>query len=235
MNKSLITNVVSVLLAMLGYFLDLQWLLWLGIFALSGAITNWLAIHMLFNKVPGLIGSGVIPRQFEAFKSAIKTLMMQQFFNTQQINQFIEDQVEHPSFHLEPVVSQVDLSPAFTKLVEMIMNSSFGSMLSMFGGASALDGLQEPFDKAMRESLIEISSSESFKTLLEKEFETQSNLNDMEAKIEAMIDHRLESLTPELVKQMLLTLMHQHLGWLVVWGGVFGGLIGALSAGLILS
>jgi uncharacterized membrane protein YheB (UPF0754 family) len=50
-----------------------------------------------------------------------------------------------------------------------------------------------------------------------------------------MIDHRLESLTPELVKQMLLTLMHQHLGWLVVWGGVFGGLIGALSAGLILS
>jgi len=30
-------------------------LLSVGLFALSGALTNWLAIHMLFHRVPGLI------------------------------------------------------------------------------------------------------------------------------------------------------------------------------------
>ena len=40
-------------------------------FALSGGITNWIAIHMLFEKIP-FYGSGVIPKRFEEFKTGIK-------------------------------------------------------------------------------------------------------------------------------------------------------------------
>ena len=80
MNKSLITNLISLLLLAVGYTTQNQFALYAGLFAFSGAITNWLAIHMLFEKVPGLYGSGVIPARFEAFKNAIKTLMMEQFF-----------------------------------------------------------------------------------------------------------------------------------------------------------
>jgi hypothetical protein len=29
-----------------------------------------------------------------------------------------------------------------------------------------------------------------------------------------------------MVKEIIQTMIRQHLGWLVVWGGVFGGLIG---------
>ncbi len=36
-----------------------------------------------------------------------------------------------------------------------------------------------------------------------------------------------------MVKDMVHTLMREHLGWLVVWGGVFGGLIGCCSALLL--
>ena len=51
-----------------------------GLFALSGGLTNWLAIYMLFEKVPLLYGSGVIPNRFEEFKNGIKNLIMNEFF-----------------------------------------------------------------------------------------------------------------------------------------------------------
>ena len=58
----------------------LQKYLWLGSFALSGGLTNWLAIHMLFEKVPILYGSGVIPERFEDFKQGIRELILTEFF-----------------------------------------------------------------------------------------------------------------------------------------------------------
>ena len=54
MNKSLITNLISLVLLAVGYTTQNQFALYAGLFAFSGAITNWLAIHMLFEKVPGL-------------------------------------------------------------------------------------------------------------------------------------------------------------------------------------
>ena len=62
LNKSFITNTLALLLIALSFvFLELHnALLFTGLFALSGALTNQLAIHMLFEKVPFLYGSGVI-------------------------------------------------------------------------------------------------------------------------------------------------------------------------------
>ena len=84
LNKSFITNAVAIALIGLSYLLPefSTLLLYSGLFALSGAITNLLAVHMLFEKVPLLYGSGVIPARFEAFKEAIKNLMMNEFFTS---------------------------------------------------------------------------------------------------------------------------------------------------------
>ncbi len=72
MNKSLITNVVALALMGVGYFLPNHYAFYAGLFAFSGAITNWLAIHMLFEKVPGLYGSGVIPARLKISKPPSK-------------------------------------------------------------------------------------------------------------------------------------------------------------------
>ena len=79
-NKSLLTNLIAVIIVIVGYLCpaESELLKSIGFFALSGAITNWLAIHMLFEKVPFLYGSGVIPSRFDEFKLAIKDLMMNQ-------------------------------------------------------------------------------------------------------------------------------------------------------------
>ena len=67
MNKSFITNFIALLATLAGYFLEQPLLFTVGLFALSGAFTNWIAVHMLFEKVPLLYGSGVIPARFEDF------------------------------------------------------------------------------------------------------------------------------------------------------------------------
>ena len=232
-SKSLITNFSALAILLLGYVLANQVLIMVGLFALSGALTNWLAIHMLFEKVPGLVGSGVIPSRFDEFKLAIKNLMLEQFFNQENIDRFLSNSVQDQRFDLEPVIQKVDLSGSYNRLVEVIMNSSFGGMLSMFGGADALTPLKEPFIENMKRSLVELVQQDRFHELLKDEIEQPDVIEEIQQKIAVIIDSRLDELTPQLVKEMVQQMIHQHLGWLVVWGGVFGGLIGFISAFLI--
>ena len=232
-SKSLMTNFSALAILLLGYVLANQVLIMVGLFALSGALTNWLAIHMLFEKVPGLVGSGVIPSRFDEFKLAIKNLMLEQFFNQENIDRFLSNSVQDQRFDLEPVIQKVDLSGSYNRLVEVIMNSSFGGMLSMFGGSDALTPLKEPFIENMKRSLVELVQQDRFHELLKDEIEQPDVIEGIQQKIAVIIDSRLDELTPQLVKEMVQQMIHQHLGWLVVWGGVFGGLIGFISAFLI--
>lgn len=231
MDKSFITNSLAFLLVIAGIAGKNELVLNIGLFALSGAITNWLAIHMLFEKVPGLYGSGVIPARFEDFKNAIRNLMMEQFFTEENIDRFLRvSDGAMPDLHLAPVIEKVDLSSSFDALVKVIMESSFGTMLGMFGGEKALQPLREPFVLNMKQSLIDLTQEESFLELLRDELEQPDVMADIRHKVEEIIEKRLDELTPQLVKEMIQEMIKQHLGWLVVWGGVFGGLIGLAAA-----
>ena len=230
MNKSLLTNLLALALLAGGYQTDNQIAYYAGLFAFSGAITNWLAIHMLFEKVPGLYGSGVIPARFEEFKIAIKTLMMEQFFTEKNIDRFLNKEMSGKSLNLEPVLEKVDFNPTFDSLVNVIANSSFGSMLAMFGGAEALQPLKEPFVEKMQKAVVEISQSNVVKEALKSQLESTAMMEEIQANIENIIDQRLSELTPKLVKEIVQKMIKEHLGWLVVWGGVFGGLIGVASS-----
>ncbi|MFA0264350.1 DUF445 domain-containing protein [Vibrio cyclitrophicus] len=234
MNKSVLTNVIALALLVAGYATANQYLLYAGLFAFSGAITNWLAIHMLFEKVPGLYGSGVIPARFEEFKAAIKQLMMEQFFTESNIDRFLSSEMTGKSLNLEPVIKKIDFNPAFDSLVHVIENSQFGGMLAMVGGTEALQPMKAPFVEKMQESVIEISKSDSVKNAIKDELESPAMMDEIKENIEAIIDQRLNELTPKLVKEMVQTMIKKHLGWLVVWGGVFGGLIGLISAAITL-
>ena len=225
MNKSLITNTVALLLFVVGLLLSQPIITSIGLFAVSGAITNWLAVHMLFEKVPGLYGSGVIPARFEEFKSGIKTLMMEQFFTDDNIERFV-NQSAQTNGGLTAMIEKVDISPSFNALVEVIKGSSFGGMLAMVGGEAALLPLKEPFIEKMKHTMSEMVQSEHFAEQLVGG-EQNDSIKDNIAQI---VDSRLDELTPQLVKQIIQDMIKTHLGWLVVWGGVFGGLIGLIAA-----
>lgn len=225
------TNVLSLLLLFIGYISNQHIILYCGLFAFSGALTNWLAIYMLFEKVPGLYGSGVIPARFEAFKLAIKNLMMEQFFTQQNISRFLSQDTDQSTvLDMQPIISKIDFAPTFNSLLDVIMNSSFGGMITMMGGPEAMEPLREPFIEKMQQSVTEISEQDNFKTALKQQLVKPETLHDIESKIEDIIDQRLNELTPKMVKEMVEKMISEHLGWLVIWGGVFGGIIGIISA-----
>jgi len=234
-NKSFLTNTVALALIPIALVIPDETLskavMYAGVFAFSGAITNLLAVHMLFEKVPFLIGSGVIVNRFESFKVAIKNLMMTQFFTKEQLDNFFAK--EEKKIDLSPIIEETDFSPAFDALSKTVMESSFGGMLGMFGGEQALDALREPFSRKLKSAVTRIVASDSFDAQLQSYLSDSSLSNDMLVKIEEVISARLEELTPQLVKEMVQELIAQHLGWLVVWGGVFGGLIGLGSSFLL--
>ena len=221
MNKSLITNFLSTLIIIVGYLYqeNYPFIIITGVFALSGSLTNWLAIHMLFEKVPLLYGSGVILDKFEDIKLGIKNLILQELFTETQINNFLLDNKVSTS---ETIINKIDFDKVFIGLVEAIEGSQLGGMLAMVGGRKALDPLKDPFTKKLK--------------IIIEDFVTENTSNDNSSdttaslllKIENILDARLADLSPEDIKHIIQKMIKEHLGWLVVWGGFFGGLLGLI-------
>lgn len=232
LNKSLITNLIAVGIIAVSFFAPQYGdnVKAVGVFALSGAITNWIAIHMLFEKVPLLYGSGVIPAHFEEFKRGIQDLIMRQFFTQENIERFLqrEEDSAQELFNVEPLLDRLDYDKLFQSLVDAISESSFGSMLAMVGGTDALEPLKEPFCKKIRATLMEMTESEAFTDAIHEGINAHQISGDLINDIEAIVEKRLDELTPDMVKQIIQRMIKSHLGWLVVWGGVFGGLIGLI-------
>ena len=221
MNKSLITNLLAILIIFVGYLYqeDYQFIIITGVFALSGSITNWLAIHMLFEKIPLLYGSGVILDKFEDIKIGIKNLILQELFTETQINNFLLDNKVTSS---DAIINKIDFDKVFIGLVEAIEGSQLGGMLAMVGGRKALDPLKDPFTKKLK-IIIEDFVTEN--TSSDNNSDTTASLL---LKIENILDARLADLSPEDIKLIIQKMIKEHLGWLVVWGGFFGGLLGLL-------
>jgi uncharacterized membrane protein YheB (UPF0754 family) len=235
MNKSDITNIITVLIMAFGYSNGNDLIYMVGLFAFSGAITNSLAIHMLFEKVPFLYGSGVIESKFSQFKISIHNLLMNQFFTKENLTKFFQEEVNSAkkTIDFEKILNKTDFSPAYDSLKESVMQSSFGGMLGMFGGEAALEPLREPFTKKLQASIISISASDAFQEVVNEALKSEDLSQDVYEKLSRIVNLRLEELTPKMVKDIIQEMIKEHLGWLVIWGAVFGGLIGLVSSFLV--
>ena len=223
MNKSFLTNLTAVLITFIGLFPIYNETIFItGLFALSGSITNWLAVYMLFDKVPFIYGSGVIPRNFVMFKAGIRNIVINEFFAGDNFEKFVKQNNESLKTKIE---TNLNFEKVFLKLTDAIEESSLGGLLGMIGGKEALNPLKEP----IKEKLL-MALSEQFET---------SSLNNNEGyevvkmQLEKLIDDRLDEIGPHEVKIILKKMIDKHLGWLVLWGGVFGGVIGFTSTILL--
>lgn len=229
MNKSFITNLIAIVLIIIGYvspYYSLQ-IKTMGLYAFSGAITNWLAIHMLFEKIPFLYGSGIITERFEEFKKGIKDLIMNQFFTKENFEKFLsQNKNSILKIEEESIYEAVDFDKIFNKLKMAIIESPFGGMLNMFGGERALEPLKPQFEVKFKEVIHDLINDEKFLNSFTKSSEENNGLID---NVKHIVDQRLNELTPQMVKDIIQEMIREHLGWLVVWGGVFGALIGLVS------
>jgi uncharacterized membrane protein YheB (UPF0754 family) len=219
LNANLITNIIALIITIIGYFMPIYGEIFflVGIFALSGALTNWLAIHMLFERVPFLYGSGVILNRFDDFKKAIKKLIINEFFNKEHIEKFFKDNNDISS---DKINKKINFDKIFDGLCDAIIESPMGSMLSMIGGKEALIPIKEPIILKLKDIIAEFVDSNNSDDLVQ----------NISVKIEKIIDDRLSNLTPIMVKKIIQNMIQRHLGWLVVWGGFFGGLMGLICS-----
>ena len=145
MSKSFVTNLIAFALIGVGalspVYSDL--IFTVGLFAASGAMTNWLAIHMLFERVPGLYGSGVIPNRFEEVKIGLRKLVMAQFFTRENIEGFFASEPGDNGRMLnpEPIVNAIDYDQVFDRFRDSVVSSSFGALLRLVGGTSVLGSI----------------------------------------------------------------------------------------------
>jgi len=199
----------------------------MGLYSFSGAITNWLAIHMLFEKIPFLYGSGIVTERFEEFKAGIRNLIMNQFFTQENFEKFMSNnksgiiKIEEDS-----IIQLINFDNVFIKLKSAIVESPFGGMLNMFGGEQALEPLRPQFEEKFKEIIKEVLNDENFLTSIINTSESDTSFSDS---VTSLVDQRLNELSPQMVKKIIQDMIKEHLGWLVVWGGVFGAIIGLFS------
>lgn len=248
-DKHLTPNLLAAALVLLSFALPAPWqalMLSTGLFALSGALTNWLAVHMLFERVPGLYGSGVITLHFEEFKAGILRMVHEELFSKDKVERLLSAKSRSApdgnktdsntdslgaAIDLEPMLTAIDLDAAYDQLVATIAESSFGSMLAMVGGEAALQPLREPFKERMRGFLADAARSPRIQAAIGEQLGKAASSERFVNRLDQLLRARLDEMTPEMVRDIMQRMIREHLGWLVIWGGVFGGVIG-LVAGL---
>lgn len=211
-NKTLITNLVALAIIIGGFIFQSSLFKTIGFFAISGSITNSIAIFMIFEKVPFLYGSGVILLKFEEFKRSIKNMILKQFFSQEKLDKFFASK----TINIKQFVSTAEV---FEKLKSAILTSEFGGMINMFGGEKALEPLRSPMELKLSEMIAEV----------EGKIKSKSESLIQTAEVEKILEERLAELTAKEIKILIENIIKEHLSMLVVWGGVFGGLLGAIS------
>ena len=202
------------------------WALAAGLFGFAGGITNWLAVKMLFDRVPGLYGSGVIPNRFREIRATIKTLIMTHFFEEAYLRRFFEEQGgrgEGPRLgeEMRALLDSEEADQAIEAEVESLKQGPMGMMIRM-AGPDVVRVLAHQFVGALIDRLA---------PLVEERLreDPSAGIPALRAQVDRLLEAKLEELTPAVVKEMMEHVMRRHLGWLIVWGNVFGGLIGLLS------
>ncbi|KAJ1462156.1 hypothetical protein M885DRAFT_203384 [Pelagophyceae sp. CCMP2097] len=203
-----------------------------GLFGFAGGITNWLAVKMLFDKIPGLIGSGVIPRRFQDILGALKTMILETFFEERFLRAYIAERSAgffeglDLKGKLEKAMKAEGFDGALARKLEALSETPEGMMLAtlapMFGGFDTMVPMIKPMLVGVGAELIGTLSSNF-------DVDDVLDIKAVRGEIDKVLTQRMTTLTPEKVKRMMSNVIRDHLGWLVVWGNVFGGIIGVAS------
>lgn len=112
-----------------------KYILAFGLFGFAGGITNWLAVKMLFDRVPGLLGSGVIPRRFKEIRQAIKDSVLEMFFDKVFLKRYLSSRSKellvslNLGEELRKVLTSPDFDSLFVEKLTLIASKPEGMML----------------------------------------------------------------------------------------------------------
>jgi uncharacterized membrane protein YheB (UPF0754 family) len=233
--KGNVSNLISFLILGFGLIGRLQevagseWVLAVGLFGFAGGVTNWLAVKMLFDKVPLLYGSGVIPNRFREIRQTVKDTIMRHFFDEEYLTRFLGERVDAMTSSeglgekIKELLESEQVDGIIDAQLEKLMNSPQGMMVKMVG-AQAIKPLVVQFVSGV--------GAEAAPLLVAALAKPGVEVGELREQIDALLTAKLVELTPERVKEMMEEVIREHLGWLIVWGNIFGGGIGLTAKAL---
>ena len=203
-----------------------EWVLAAGLFGFAGGVTNWLAVKMLFDKVPLLYGSGVIPMRFREIRQTVKDAIMRYFFDEEYLERFLGERAGEMAIGDElgtkvaEVLESAEIDAIIDAKLEEMAASPQGMMIKMVG-IQRVKPLVKQFVIGVGTEIAPLLVGEVARPELE--------VDALRAQVDRLLETKLEELTPERVKEMMEEVIREHLGWLIVWGNIFGGTIGLVS------
>ena len=233
-HKGNVSNLISFCLLVVGLAASSwtawsSWVLAAGLFGFAGGITNWLAVKMLFDRVPFLYGSGVIPNRFREIRKTVRDLILRHFFDVEYLERFFTGRMDALSDDpgLEAKVAELlnsdEVDEIIERKLEELQATPAGAMLKMVGTAMV---------KPMVKQFVSSLGSELAPRLAAEVAKSGLDVESLRQQVDQLLTAKLEELTPEVVRQMMEEVMREHLGWLIVWGNVFGGSIGLVARAL---
>lgn len=240
--KGFVSNVVSCVVMIIGLAMRFsagpedvaaRYVLSFGLFGFAGGVTNWLAVKMLFDEIPLIYGSGVIPRRFKEIRKAVKNTIMTAFFNPSFLRKYLREKIEEVDVNswIKKMLESESVSKAIDEQLAAAFQSQEARLLLQMAGinpqmVSAVVPLLKPFISNMagkigpklKQAALEQGSDE--------------NILYLRAEVDKMMTAKLKMLTPDMVKRLMEDVMRKHLSWLVIWGNVFGALIGVICAAI---
>lgn len=254
MDKGLFSNCVSITCLLTGCLLPrspLQGLvLTVGLFAVSGGMTNSLAVKMLFDRIPFLVGSGVIPARFREIRTKIRQLIMTHFFAPGSLEEYFREHradfdprrylrrredgkgfaADFLEENWEKIASTQVLEPLLDRQIQKLIDSPMGGVLVMMG----LENVKPAVSQFVAGLLNQVKAH-ALETVGRLDVDFTAYLDehrmalDVCAHVERLLESKLQQLDAQRVKGLLEEVIRRHLGWLVVWGNIFGGLLGLAS------
>lgn len=174
----------------------------------------------------------MIPRQFKAIRRTVKETMMKTFFDEAYLERYMRQRSKSllASIDLGQKIADLLAKPGtdemlttkFTELAAKPEGMMLNSMAQMFGGMSGLIPMVKPM-------LINFGKEMGAHFATNFDIMEVMSVAKVRNEIDALMEEKLQLLTPELVKELMEEVIRSHLGWLIVWGNVFGGLIGVVS------
>jgi len=236
-DKGRVSNSVSFLLLVGGLWLTARgytaapWVLAAGLFGFAGGVTNWLAVKMLFDRVPLLYGSGVIPARFRQIRATVKELIMHHFFAEEYLRRFFAEGLGAAGMGpdtaklqegLAALLETEEVDAVIDEKLEELQSSQVGPMLKL-AGPDLIKKVLKDFLGGLLPALAPRLGAAVGGSI---------DVPALRGQVDRLLEAKLEELTPDKVKEMMEQVMREHLGWLIVWGNVFGGGIGLLAQAL---
>ncbi|KAI8504534.1 hypothetical protein Bbelb_176520, partial [Branchiostoma belcheri] len=173
----------------------------MGLFSVSGGVTNWLAVKMLFDRIPGLIGSGVITSQFKEIRQTVKNVVLETFFETEYLENYMHRKSGEflAAFQIESKLQRLLQSERVMQIIDNQVQKLYkkpeGMMLAMMGvDAGKLSKMIQPLMKGLSRDMTPVLA----KNLKTFEF---MNAESMRAQVDEMMTVKMEEFTPPKVKK----------------------------------